>query len=51
MKHLLSIEDLTADELMTLLELADSFAEVQERDIKKVPALRGKTIVLAFFED
>ncbi|MCP5032673.1 MAG: aspartate carbamoyltransferase catalytic subunit [Actinomycetia bacterium] len=51
MKHLLSVADLGADELVDLLDLADNFAEVQARDIKKVPALRGKTIVLAFFED
>ena len=50
MKHLLSIDDLDAYELTNLLDLADNFAEVQKRDIKKVPALRGKTIVLAFFE-
>ena len=50
-KHLLSIDDLSGAELHGLLELADSFAEVQQRDIKKVPALRGKTVVLAFFED
>ncbi len=51
MKHLLSVADLGADELTDLLDLADNFSEVQARDIKKVPALRGKTIVLAFFED
>ena len=51
MKHLLSIDDLDAYELTNLLDLADNFAEVQKRDVKKVPALRGKTIVLAFFED
>ncbi len=51
MKHLLNIADLGRDELEGLLDLAASFAEVQQRDIPKVPALRGKTIVLAFFED
>jgi aspartate carbamoyltransferase catalytic subunit len=51
MKHLLSIADLTASDLDELLGLAETFAEVQERDIKKVPALRGKTVVMAFFED
>ena len=51
MKHLLSMADLDRGELEGLLDLAASFAEVQERDIPKVPALRGKTVVLAFFED
>ncbi len=51
MKHLLSIEDLDRSELEALLDLADNFAEIQTRDIPKVPALRGKTVVLAFFED
>lgn len=51
MKHLLSVADLDAYELDKLLDLADNFAEVQQRSIRKVPALRGKTIVMAFFED
>ncbi len=51
MKHLLSINELSRGDLEELLELARGFAEVQERDIPKVPALRGKTVVLAFFED
>ncbi len=51
MKHLLSIADLDQSELLDLLELADNFAEVQQRDIRKVPALRGKTVVMVFFED
>jgi len=50
-KHLLSIDDLDRSELEALLDLADNFAEIQTRDIPKVPALRGKTVVLAFFED
>ncbi len=51
MRHLLSMDDLDRGELEGLLSLAANFAEVQERDIPKVPALRGKTVVLAFFED
>ena len=51
MKHLLSIEDLSRTDIEELLQLAKSFEEVQAREIPKVPALRGKTIVLAFFED
>lgn len=51
MRHLVSIDDLSADDLHGLLDLAASFADVQAREVRKVPALRGKTIVLAFFED
>lgn len=51
MRDLLSIEQLDATELTELLDLAQTFAAVQARDVPKVPALRGKTIVLAFFED
>jgi aspartate carbamoyltransferase catalytic subunit len=51
MKHLLSIEDLEPAEIHEFLDLADSFAEVQQREIPKVPALRGKTVVMAFFQD
>ncbi len=51
MKHLLSIRDLDADTLTALLDDADRFAEVLTRSVPKVPALRGKTVVLAFFED
>ena len=51
MKHLLSIEDLSASELVELLDLTDSMAEIAGRPIPKVPALRGKTVVNMFFED
>jgi aspartate carbamoyltransferase catalytic subunit len=51
MRHLLGIDELDRPALEELLELTASFAEVQAREIPKVPALRGKTIVLAFFED
>ncbi len=51
MRDLISIEDLSAADLVSVLELADDFAEVQARDMPKVPALRGRTVVLAFFED
>ncbi|MGK2955656.1 MAG: aspartate carbamoyltransferase catalytic subunit [Solirubrobacterales bacterium] len=50
MKHLLSIGDLDREEIETLLSRADSFAEVTRRDIKKVPTLRGQTIVTLFYE-
>ncbi|MBK8295002.1 MAG: aspartate carbamoyltransferase catalytic subunit [Solirubrobacterales bacterium] len=50
MKHLLSIDDLDREQVETLLARADSFAEVTRRDIKKVPALRGQTVVTLFYE-
>ena len=51
MKHLLSIEDLGADGIEEVLRVTDSFVEVSARDIPKVPALRGKTVVSLFYED
>jgi aspartate carbamoyltransferase catalytic subunit len=50
-KHLLGIDDLGADGISEVLRLADSFLEVTRRDIPKVPALRGKTVVSMFYED
>ncbi|MGA1869517.1 MAG: aspartate carbamoyltransferase catalytic subunit [bacterium] len=49
-KHLLGIEDLTKEEILAILDTADSFKEVLTRDIKKVPPLRGKTIINLFHE-
>jgi len=49
-KHLLSIADLTREDIERILSVAESFAEVVERDIKKVPTLRGRTIVNLFYE-
>ncbi len=49
-KHLLGIEELTTDELRLILDTAESFREVSARPIKKVPALRGKTVVNLFYE-
>ena len=49
-KHILGIKDFSRQELETVLSLADSFKEISEREVKKVPALRGKTIVNLFFE-
>lgn len=49
-KDLLSVSELTSDEILFLLDQTDSFREVNERDIKKVPTLRGKTVVNLFFE-
>lgn len=50
MKHLLSIGDLDQESIDGLLDRAESFAEVSKRDIKKVPALRGRTVVTVFYE-
>ncbi|HEX5588423.1 MAG TPA: aspartate carbamoyltransferase catalytic subunit [Acidimicrobiia bacterium] len=51
MKHLLSIEDLDRAAIEQLLELSEHFLEVTQRDIPKVPALRGKVVVSLFYED
>lgn len=50
-KHLLALEDLSAEEIRFVLDTADSFKEVSTRSIKKVPALRGRVVVNAFWED
>ncbi len=49
-KHLLDIESLSPEEIVTVLDTAKSFKAVGERAIKKVPALRGKTVVNLFIE-
>lgn len=49
-KHILGIKDLTAEEINFILDTADSFKEINTRNIKKVPTLRGKTVVNLFFE-
>ncbi len=49
-KDLLGLEPLTAEQIRLILDTAEPFKEVSERAIKKVPALRGKTIVNLFFE-
>jgi len=49
-KDLLGIQDLSVEEINLVLETAESFKEVSGRDIKKVPTLRGKTVVNLFFE-
>lgn len=50
-RHLLGLEELTAEEIRFVLDTADSFKEVSTRSVKKVPALRGKVVVNAFWED
>ncbi|HET9151481.1 MAG TPA: aspartate carbamoyltransferase catalytic subunit [Gemmatimonadales bacterium] len=49
-KDLVGLEPLGADQIRLILDTAEPFKEVSERQIKKVPALRGKTIVNLFFE-
>jgi aspartate carbamoyltransferase catalytic subunit len=49
-KDILGIKDLSVDEINMILDTADSFVEVSTREIKKVPTLRGKTIVNLFYE-
>jgi aspartate carbamoyltransferase catalytic subunit len=49
-KHILGLEELTADEITIILDTAASMKEVSERDVKKVPALKGLTVVNLFFE-
>ncbi len=50
-KHLLSSADLSAGDIATLLDTAREMHEVQRRDVKKLPTLRGRTIINLFFED
>jgi aspartate carbamoyltransferase catalytic subunit len=50
MRHLLGVEGMERAEIERILERAESFAEVGRRDIKKVPTLRGRTIVSLFYE-
>src|ERR1700704_3127910 len=49
-KDLLSLASLSVDEIRLILQTADSFKEVTGRAIKKVPTLRGRTVVNLFFE-
>jgi aspartate carbamoyltransferase catalytic subunit len=49
-RHLLGLEGLSREELTYLIDTAASFKEISERDIKKVPTLRGKTVVSVFYE-
>ena len=49
-KDLLGLAGLSPEEIALILEAAEPFKEVSGREIKKVPALRGKTVVNLFFE-
>jgi len=49
-KDILGIQELSVEEINLILETADSFIEVSTREIKKVPTLRGKTVINLFYE-
>jgi len=49
-KHLLGIQELSVEQIQLILETAESFREISTRPIKKVPTLRGKTVINLFFE-
>jgi aspartate carbamoyltransferase catalytic subunit len=49
-RHILTMDDLTVDDIARILETAESFAEVNERRIKKLPTLRGLTVINLFLE-
>ncbi len=50
LKHLLGIRELSADQIVHLLDTSETFRDVSKREIKKVPALRGRTVINLFFE-
>jgi aspartate carbamoyltransferase catalytic subunit len=50
-RHLLSSADLTRDDALTVLDTAEELRSVSDRPIKKLPTLRGRTVVNLFFED
>src|SRR5580765_6435843 len=49
-RDLLGIRDLSASEIVGILDTAENFSEISNREVKKVPALRGKTVINLFFE-
>lgn len=49
-RHIIEMSDLTPDDILTILDTADSFKEVNERRIKKLPTLRGRTVINLFLE-
>ena len=51
MRHLLTTQTLSRDEAVAILDTAEDMAEVSDREIKKLPTLRGRTVVNLFFED
>jgi aspartate carbamoyltransferase catalytic subunit len=50
-RHLLSIDDLSVDAIAQIFETAADMHDVQRREVKKLPALRGRTVINMFFED
>ena len=50
-KNLLSIDDVSADDIAAIFETAAEMHDVQKRSVKKLPALRGRTVINLFFED
>ncbi|GAC1341151.1 MAG: aspartate carbamoyltransferase catalytic subunit [Isosphaeraceae bacterium] len=50
-RHLLGLEELSGEEIVAILDTADSFAEISRRDRKKVPALQGRIVFNLFFEN
>ena len=50
-RHLLGIEQLSADDILHILDLGETFREINARAIKKVPTLRGRTVINLFFEN
>ena len=51
MKHLLSTRDLSTDDIVSIMAMADHMAEINSRAVPKVPAWRGRTVASVFFED
>jgi aspartate carbamoyltransferase catalytic subunit len=51
LRHLLSTRDLSRDAAIGILDVAEDMADVAEREVKKLPTLRGRTVVNLFFED
>ncbi|MGB3013359.1 MAG: aspartate carbamoyltransferase, partial [Candidatus Nanopelagicales bacterium] len=51
MRHLLSTQDVTQSEALAILDTARELAQVADRPVKKLPTLRGRTVVNLFFED
>jgi len=49
-KDLVGLKELTAEEILFILETAEKFKEIGKRDVKKVPTLKGRTVVNLFFE-
>ena len=50
MRHLLAIEDMSLDEIVRVLDTAEAMLEISQREIKRVPTLRGRTVINVFLE-